>query len=64
MQRKEAITTTEYHSSKHEGSVSKVSEIFDLASKITPIKATMKLYLHTLGKRGLDCQYDARNWQD
>ena len=34
--------------------VSKVSEIFDLTGKITPITATMKLDLHTLVKRGLD----------
>ena len=46
MQRKEAITATGY--------VSKVSEIFDLTGKITPITATMKLDLHTLVKRGLD----------
>ena len=34
--------------------VSEVSEIFDLAGKITAITATMKLDLHTLVKRGLD----------
>ena len=32
-----------------------MSEIFDLAGKITPVTATMKLDLHTLVKRGLDC---------
>ena len=37
-----------------EGTVSKVSEIFDLIGKITPITATMKLDLHTFVKRGLD----------
>ena len=34
--------------------VSKVSEIFDLTGKITPITATVKLDLHILVKRGLD----------
>ena len=34
--------------------VSKVSAVFDLTGKITPITATMKLDLHTLVKRGLD----------
>ena len=33
--------------------VSKVSEIFDLTGKITPITATIKLDLHTLVKIGL-----------
>ena len=33
--------------------VSKVSEIFDLNGKITPINAAMKIDLHTLVKRGL-----------
>ena len=34
--------------------VSKVSEIFDLTGRITPITATMKLYLDTLVKRDID----------
>ena len=34
--------------------ISKVSEIFDLIGKITPITATMTLDLQTLVKRGLD----------
>lgn len=33
--------------------VSKVSEVFDLTGKITPITATMKPDLHTLVERGL-----------
>ena len=34
--------------------VSKMSEIFDLTSKITLITSTIKLDLHTLVKRGFD----------
>ena len=33
--------------------VSKVTEVFDLTGKITPITATMKLDLHALVERGL-----------
>ena len=49
MRRKEAITSTEYHSANitRRHCVSKVPQIFDLTGKITPITATMKLDLHT-----------------
>ena len=47
--------------------MSKVAEIFDLSGKITPIKATMKMDLHNLVKRGLDWDDvlpdDERNWK-
>ena len=56
MQRKETIIATDIIPAnitrKH--CVSKVSEIFDLTGKITPITATMKLDSHTLVKRGID----------
>ena len=44
--------TIPFHLTRRQ-SVSKVTEVFDLTGKITPITATMKLDLHTLVERGL-----------